>query len=139
LLPRIFEATSKKHGTPVASVALSAALIFAGTLALGLSGFKGEQMYDLAGSLAVFGFLTAYALVAVALPFARRAVGQHSMLVLVASIFTVLVMGLIVVYDLRSASDYLHARIPWIYIGYLAMGLVWALVARRLHQRAASS
>ena len=38
----------------------------------------GSDMYDWLGSLSVFGFLTAYALVAVALPFARRALGQHS-------------------------------------------------------------
>jgi amino acid transporter len=137
LLPRVFESTSKKHGTPVAAVALSAALMFAGTLGLGLRGFKGEEMYDLLGSLAVFGFLTAYALVAVALPFARRARGQHSTMVVVVSVLTVAVMGLIVVYDLRSASDRTHALIPWIYLGYLGAGLLWALVARMIRKSAA--
>ena len=137
LSPRVFESTSKKHGTPVASVALSAALMFAGTLGLGLRGFKGEEMYDLLGSLAVFGFLTAYALVAVALPFARRALGQHSLVVVIVSILTAAVMGLIVVYDLRSASDATHALIPWIYLGYLGAGLLWALAARMLRKSAA--
>jgi amino acid transporter len=137
LLPRVFESTSKKHGTPVASVAISATLMFMGTLGLGLGGFKGEEMYDLLGSMAVFGFLTAYALVAVALPFARRALGQHSVAVMLVSIATVVVMGLIVVYDLRSASDARHALIPWIYIGYLGAGLLWALVARAMKKSAA--
>jgi amino acid transporter len=137
LLPRVFESTSKKHGTPVASVAISATLMFIGTLGLGLHGFKGEEMYDLLGSMAVFGFLTAYALVAVALPFARKALGQHSVVVMLVSIATVVVMGLIVVYDLRSASDARHALIPWIYIGYLCAGLLWALIARAIKKSAA--
>ena len=58
-------------------------------------------MYDLIGSLSVFGFLTVYALVALALPFARRALGQHSHVVAIVSVFTVVVMILIAVFDLQ--------------------------------------
>ena len=57
------------------------------------------------GRLSVFGFLTAYALVAVALPFARRALGQHSHTVAAVSVLTVVVMVLIAIFDLRSTSD----------------------------------
>jgi hypothetical protein len=46
------------------------------------------------------------------------------------SLVTVLVMILIVIFDLRSASDAAHARIPWIYLGYIALGLAWYLVRR---------
>ena len=46
------------------------------TVGMSLGGINGSDMYDLLGSLSVFGFLTAYALVAVALPFARRALGE---------------------------------------------------------------
>jgi amino acid transporter len=88
-------------------------------------------MYDLLGSLSVFGFLTAYALVAVALPFARRAMGQHSHAVAVVSVLTVVVMILIVIFDLKSATDAVHARIPWIYLAYIAAGLAWYAVRRK--------
>jgi hypothetical protein len=64
------------------------------------------------------------------LPFARRALGQHSHWVTAVSALTVVVMILIVVFDLRSASDVNHARIPWIYLGYLAAGLVWYWLSR---------
>ena len=96
-----------------------------------LRAFTGSDMYDLLGSLSVFGFLTAYALVALALPFARRAVGQHSHLLTVISIFTVLVLVLIAVFDLRSTADALHARIPWIYLAYIAAGIVWYALRRK--------
>jgi uncharacterized membrane protein required for colicin V production len=87
-------------------------------------------MYDWLGSLSVFGFLTAYALVAVALPFARRALGLHSHLVAAASVLTVIVLILIAVFDLRSTADAVHARIPYIYVGYIAAGIIWYALRR---------
>ena len=131
LLPKALERTTEKHGTPGVAVTVSAGLMFLATGAMGLRGVDGSDMYDLLGSLSVFGFLTAYALVALALPFARRALGQHSHLVAAVSAVTVVVMILIVVFDLQSASDANHARIPWIYLGYLAIGLLWSWVGRR--------
>ncbi len=125
LLPAVLERTNKRHGTPGAAIAVSAGLMLAATAALSLRGVQGSDMYDWMGSLSVFGFLTAYALVAAALPFARRALGQHSHWVAAASAATVVVMALIVIFDLRSASDQTHARIPWIYLGYIACGLGW--------------
>jgi len=128
LLPAALERTSKTHGTPGAAIALSTGLMLALTWALAMRGVAGSDMYDWLGSLSVFGFLTAYALVAVALPFARRALGQHSHWVAAVSVVTVLVMVLIVIFDLRSATDQTHARIPWIYLAYIALGLGWYFV-----------
>jgi len=131
LLPKGLELTNKKHGTPGPAVVLSAALMFAATAGMQLRAFTGSDMYDLLGSLSVFGFLTAYALVALALPFARRAVGQHSHLLAAISIFTVLVLVLIAIFDLRSTADVLHARIPWIYLAYIAAGIAWYMIRRK--------
>ncbi len=130
LLPSALERTNRTHGTPGTAIALVAIVMFASTAALSLRGVSGSEMYDWIGSLSVFGFLTAYALVALALPFARRAMGQHSNLVGAISIVTVIVMILIVIFDLRSASDAIHSRIPWVYLAYIALGMVW-YVSRR--------
>lgn len=135
LLPAVFEQTNQRHGTPGAAIALSAGLMFVGTAAMQLRGFTGSEMYDLMGSLSVFGFLTAYALVAVSLPFARRAVGQHSLAVAAVSALTVLVLVLITVFDLRSTADAAHARIPYLYVMYIAVGFVW-YAAKRKHVNA---
>jgi len=132
LLPRILDRTSKRHGTPVTAIGLSVALMLTATVAMSLRGVSGSDMYDLIGSLSVFGFLTAYALVAVALPFARRAMGQHSHTVTAVSVLTVLVMILIVIFDLESAADANHARIPWIYLAYIAAGLALYFIRRRV-------
>lgn len=131
LLPQVLERTNQRHGTPGAAIALSTGLMFLSTATLALYQTDGSEMYDLFGSLAVFGFLTAYALVALALPFARRALGQHSHFVAVVSVFTVVVMVLIAIFDLRSASDAVHARIPFIYLAYIAAGIGWYAVRRK--------
>lgn len=125
LLPAALERTHPGHKTPSAAIILSIALMFAATISLALLGIDGAEMYDLCGSLAVFGFLTAYALVAVALPFARRAMRQHSTAVATVSAVTVAVMILIAIFDLKSASDPAHMRIPWIYLLYIVAGIAW--------------
>lgn len=136
LLPAAFERTSPQHRTPTAAVILSAGLMFAATVVLSLRGVTGSDMYDLFGSLSVFGFLTAYALVAVALPFARSALGQHSHTVAALSGLCVLVIVLIAVFDLRSTADQAHARIPYIYLAYIAAGVgIYLLRRKQPHQK----
>lgn len=131
LLPAAFERTSHRHGTPGAAIALSALLMFAATAVLWTRGVTGSEMYDLLGSLSVFGFLTAYALVALALPFARRALGRHSHMIAIISILAVIAVLLIGIFDLRSTSDPVHARIPYIFLGYLLLGLAWYALRRK--------
>jgi amino acid transporter len=134
LMPGALERTNARHETPGAGIVLSVALMFTVTAAMALFGGTGSTMYDLLGSLSVFGFLTAYALVAVALPFARRALGQHSRPVAAASILTAAVMVLIAVFDLNSAGDAIHARIPYLYLVYIAGGLIWYRLGSRAVQ-----
>jgi amino acid transporter len=131
LLPSIFETTSRRHGTPVAAIVLSTCVVFLPTAVMSLRGISGSDVYDLLGSLAVFGFLTAYALVAAALPFAWRARGELSNLVALVSVMAVLVVILIAVFDLRSTADVAHARLPYIYLIYIAAGLAWYGVRRK--------
>lgn len=131
LLPSAFERTNKRHGTPGAAIAVCAGIMFLATLVMSLRQVNGSDMYDLAGSLSVFGFLTTYALVAIALPFARAALGQHSHLVAFVSVITVIVMILIAVFDLRSSADPVHARIPYIYLAYITAGVAVYLLRRK--------
>jgi amino acid transporter len=133
LLPSAFERTNRRHGTPGAGIILCAALIFAAASSMVLEHVTGYSVYDLCGSVAVFGFLTAYALVALALPFARRALGQHSHLIAGLSILTVAVIVLIAVFDVHSAADAAHARIPYLYLGYIAAGLGWYGLRRAMN------
>ena len=80
--PPLWSAPAAATALRAAAIALSAAADVCRHGGAGAcAALRGSDMYDLLGSLSVFGFLTAYALVALALPFARRAVGQHSLAV----------------------------------------------------------
>jgi amino acid transporter len=132
LVPRALERTNARHGTPGAAIALSTSLMFISTTVLTLCRVNALDIYDIAGSLSVFGFLTAYALTALALPFARRAAGQHSVVIAAVSTATVVVMLLIALFDLQSATDAVHGRlIPEIYLGYVVLGMLVYLFRRR--------
>jgi len=124
LVPMMFERTGR-HGTPFAAIVLSTALILTAAGMMAVHGISGSETYDLSGSLGVFGFLTAYALVCIALPFARRARDRHSGVVAAISVLAVIVIGFIAVFDLRSTADVAHARLPYLFLGYIAAGLVW--------------
>ena len=137
LLPSLFESTSPRHGTPSASIALSAGAMFVATAAMALFKISGSDTYDLCGSLSVFGFLTAYALVAAALPLARSVRGQHSFAVAAVSILTVIVVVLITIFDLRSSADPAHARIPYIYLAYVIAGMAVYFLRRKKTVRVA--
>jgi amino acid transporter len=130
LMPSALQRTNR-HGTPGTAIALSIALMFATVTLMALHGDTGSTMYDLLGSLSVFGFLTAYALVALALPFARRALGQHSHLLAAVSVFTVAVILLIAVFDLNSAAAAVHARIPYLSLATIVAGLIWYALWQR--------
>ena len=132
LLPSSLARTSPRSQTPWVAILISGTSMLAATTAMNSRSFNGSDMYDLAGSLSVFGFLTAYALVAVALPFARRRNGTSSLSLIGVSTVTVLVVILIAVYDLESSADAAHSRIPYIYIAYIAIGLVIYLLQQEL-------
>jgi amino acid transporter len=131
LVPAFLGKTSRRHGTPIAAVVFCTFTIFLTAAILSASGVSGSAVYDLLGSLAVFGFLTAYALVASALPFACRTRRERSSGLAVASVAAVLVVILIALFDLRSATDASHARLPYIYLIYLSSGLAWYAMNRK--------
>ena len=51
--------------------------------------------------------------------------------VAIASVLAVLVVILIAVFDLRSTADIAHARLPYIFLIYIAGGFVWYAVRRK--------
>jgi amino acid transporter len=139
LLPDLLARTHKRFGTPSAGVILTCLVMFGTTAPLILRGVSGTDLYSWLGSISVFGFLTAYALVAVALPFARKALGQHSDIVTILSCLTVLVMIAGVFGTVYPVPDPPVRWFPYIYLGYLAIGMIWFLVRRKtiLARRAA--
>jgi amino acid transporter len=139
LLPDTFAHTHKRFGTPTRGVILTGLIMFLVSAPLILRGATGPDIYSWLGSISVFGFLTAYALVAVALPFARKALGQHSNLIVAISALTTLVMIAGIFGTIYPIPDAPVRWFPYIYLAYLTMGMTWFLIKRKtiLARRAA--
>ena len=140
LMPDLFGRTHKRFGTPAAGVILTGLAMFTATAALAVCGVGGTDIYGWLGSVSVFGFLTAYALVAIALPFARKTLGQHSHIVTAISWITVLVMVAGAVGSVLPVPPAPAIWFPYIYLAYMALGMSWFLVRRKtIHARQANS
>ena len=84
------------------------------------------------GSLAVYGFLTIYFLVAVALPMFLRRNGKLTPAALALSIAAALAMILAMagsLYPVPTEKPYNY--LPYLYLAYLVLGLAWFTFAHR--------
>ena len=139
LMPDLFGKTHPRFGTPGAGVILISLGMFLATAALAINGVSGTDMYGWLGSISVFGFLTAYALVAASLPFARKALGQHSHTVAIVSWITVLVMIAGAVGSIYPIPPAPAIWFPYIYLTCMALGMTWFLIRRKtIHARMAN-
>jgi amino acid transporter len=131
LVPDFLQRTSTVRGTPAIATALACTFMFGASAAMALRGVTGYEMYDLGGSMAVCGFLTAYALVAIAAPFATRSSSRIPVGTTIVSGVTLLVIVAVAVLDIQSSTDAVHARIPYFYVGYLGLGVAVYFGARQ--------
>jgi amino acid transporter len=117
--------THTKNETPhiaVLAVGLIVALLAA---ALSARGASGADIYGWLGSLAVYGFITTYGLVAVALPYYLRRNAQLTPAALALSIAAALAMVLAMAGTLYPVPDQPYNYLPYIYLTYLLAGLAW--------------
>ena len=131
LMPDLFGQTHPRFGTPSAGVILTSTVIFLTTIAMAAKGVGASDIYGWLGSISVFGFLMAYALIGIALPMARRASGRNSIWITATSWFTVLVMVAAAAGSLYPTPPAPALWFPYIYLGYLAAGMTWFLFRRR--------
>jgi amino acid transporter len=127
LLPRRLRSVHSHNRTP------STAVLAAGTLAawppalLFARGVNAIDVNGLMGSLAVYGFVTAYLVVAIALPVHLRATGERS---LRATIISAIVVAALLA--ALAGSFYPLPPAPYSYLGliftvYLLAGLFWSM------------
>jgi amino acid transporter len=125
LAPGRLTATHPENKTPHVAILATglATLILSGALVLGK--VKGETIYDWMGSLAVYGFVTVYALVAVALPvYMRRRNRPFSGAVILAAL-SVGAMGVVLEGTLYPIPDAPKNWLPYYFLAYIVVAAVW--------------
>ena len=125
LAPKRFAVTHAIQETPSAAGLLTALLAFLPVAVLAQRHARPEDMYGWLGTLAVYGFMTAYGLVAIALPVHLRRMGRLSaggvaLALLAAGAALAAIVG--TMYPVPP-SPYLY--LPYVYVGYMAMGMGW--------------
>lgn len=94
-------------------------------IVLAVRGASGLDVYGWLGSLATYGFIVAYGLVCFALPRYLRSHGVMRPGARIISALAGLAMLLALAGNLYPVPEGPYGRLPYIYLAYLAAGLLW--------------
>jgi amino acid transporter len=107
-------ATHSRNETPHIAVIITGIATMLLPIGMSIGKISGEYIYDWMGSLATYGFITVYALVAIALPLHLRRQQQMSP-----------AMVMVLFGTLYPVPDPPLNWLPYLYLLYLALGVGW--------------
>jgi amino acid transporter len=121
--------THHRNETPHMAVLTTGAATL--LLPIGLIVFKqsGETIYDWMGTLATYGFIVVYALVALALPIHLKKLGKMTTGSVVLSVLAVAAMAVVLEGTLYPVPDFPKNYMPYMFLAYLACGVGWHSVS----------
>jgi len=125
LAPARMSVTHATNKTPYIAIVASALATIALSGALVLGKVSGETIYDWMGSVAVYGFVTVYALVAVALPlYFRRNKRPYGAAMLLAAL-SVMAMGVVLEGTLYPVPEAPKNLMPYYFLLFLVVAAGW--------------
>ncbi len=117
--------THVQNETPSRAVVITGIAALLPVAVLAARGSSGLDVYGWMGSLATYGFIVAYALVAVGLPrYLRRHGALRSGDRMIAALAAA-AMLLALVGNLYPVPEGDYGKLPYIYLAYLAVGMLW--------------
>jgi amino acid transporter len=128
--------THHRNETPHIAVLVTGIVTFVLTVALALRGISSADIYGWMGSLATYGFLTAYALVCLAVPSFLRRQRALTNLWLVLSGAGFIAMLLAIAGSVYPVPTGAYRWLPYIYLTYLVAGWLWNHSRPKLRQAA---
>lgn len=125
------------NATPHVAATVSALLMLVVLFGLSLKGFVPLDIYNMNGTIATYGFLVAYILIAVgAVVSAAREKSLSGWLVF-SAVVGVLFMGLAVKGSVAPWPSAPDQYLPQVFAAYMALGIVWMVVDRQRSRKAA--
>ncbi len=134
LVPRWFAKTHAKNSTPHTAVIGAGVATAMFPVGLALAKVSGVTMYDWMGSLATYGFIAVYALVAIALPLHLKAERKLNGWIVALSVVSVLAMVLVLEGTLYPVPEAPKNWLPYLFLAYLGAGLLlhaWQVRGRK--------
>jgi amino acid transporter len=123
--------THARNQTPSRAVVITGLAALLPVAVLAARGASGLDVYGWLGSLATYGFIVAYALVCLALPRYLRSHGAFSPGEQIVPALAGLAMLLALVGNFYPVPEGPYGKLPYVYLAYLAAGLLWFLIRNR--------
>jgi amino acid transporter len=117
--------THLRNETPGFAIVVTGVAAVLPAVVLDARGVSGLDVYGWLGSLATYGFIVAYALVSAALPRYLREHGAYRPGAQIIPWLACCAMLLALAGNLYPVPDGPYGKLPYIYLGYLALGLSW--------------
>ncbi len=118
----------EQNQTPHRAVLVTSIAAFIPAAILTLRGVGLFDIYGLLGTLATFGFVTAYILVSAAAPAYLRSLGRLTPRAIVISALAVVAMGAALLGSLYPVQAAPYSYLPYLYAGLLLSGFAWSTI-----------
>lgn len=118
-------ATHHRNETPGRAIVVTGIAAGLPVAVLAGRGASGLDIYGWMGSLATYGFIVAYALVCLALPGYLKSHGAFRQTARMISWLACIAMLLALVGNLYPVPEGPYGKLPYIYFGYLVVGMSW--------------
>jgi amino acid transporter len=128
--------THARNATPSLAILVTGVAAALPVVVLAMRGASGLDVYGWLGSLATYGFIVTYALVSISLPsyLRRRGVLHAGVRVIPWLAFAAMILAL--AGNLYPIPEGPYGKLPLIYLGYLAAGMVWFFATTHRQTRA---
>jgi amino acid transporter len=118
-------ATHARNQTPGRAILVTGLAALLPVAVLAVRGASGLDVYGWMGSLATYGFIVTYAMVSLALPSYLRQRGAFRRRAQLISWVACAAMVLALVGNLYPVPEGPYGKLPYVYLAYLAAGLLW--------------
>lgn len=117
--------THDRNATPHIAVLVTGFATMLFPVALALAKVSGETIYDWMGSLATYGFIAVYALVAIALPLHLKAEKKLTLPIAALATAAVLAMAVVLEGTIYPVPEAPKNWLPYLFLAYLGAAVGW--------------
>jgi amino acid transporter len=128
----------EKNETPHVAVTLMGALAFVVPSAMVAGGIAPLDAFNYVGTCAAFGFIVAYCLVTVAAPVYLKRIGELTGRDIAGCVAALVLLAIPAVGSVYPIPDPPVTYFPYLFLVYLAMGIIWILAFYRRKPAAAA-
>lgn len=138
VLPTTFGSTHSKYKTPHVAIYALAPVLGVIPFAMTAYGTTPLNIFGYVGTIAVFGYLLAYVLVAISAPIFLHRRNALSAWPVIVSVLTTLTIGYVIYKNLIPVPPGPYNLFPYIFTAWIVIGLAWYFVVKvRNPERAA--